>query len=186
MISVMRNEMTTEETLIISHICQENAKMVAWIAEDPESRFGGMVTDEIDHWRDYGIHSVEQYEKYMLVAEIVDTHKEAYGFKPSWTHLMSLSMEELEEESRQVSGAAQAVYEEEEQQKADSAKEFEDRISKTISMGAGDRETAIHWILDAEIDPEDRGTQLASADFLRYELGLPYFYQAEFKTVLAA
>ena len=179
------NQMTAEETLLISHIRQENAKMEAWVAEDPENRFGGMVTDEIDHWRNYGIHSVEQYEKYMLVAEIVDTHKEAYGFKPSWTHLMSLSMEELEEESRQVSDAAQAVYEEEEQQKADSAKEFEDRIQVVIESGAGDRATALRWIMDAEIPEEDRRTQLATADYVRYELGLPYSYESEFKTILA-
>ena len=185
MFYVMRNEMTAEETLLVSHIREENAKTEAWVAEDPENRFAGMVTDDIDHWRDYGIHSVEEYEKYMIVANIVDTHKEAYGFKPSWGHLMSLSMEELEEESRQVSDAAQAAYEQEEQQKADAAKEFENRISKTISMGAGDRETALRWIMDSEIPEEDRGTQLATADYVRWSLGLPYSYEAEFKTVLA-
>lgn len=178
--------MTAEETLLISHIRQENAKLEAWVAEDPENRFAGMITDEIDHWRDYGIHSVEQYEKYMLAAEIVDSHKEAYGFKPSWSHLMSLSMEELEEESRQVSAAAQAAYEEEKSLEESAAEVFEARVKVIMDSGAGDRETAIRWILDAEIAPEDRGTQLADADYLRYELGLPYSYEAEFKTVLAA
>ena len=185
MFYVMRNEMTAEETLLVSHIREENAIWEAWVAEDPENRFAVMVTSDIDHWRDYGIHSVADYEKYELAANIVDTHKEAYGFKPHWGHLMSLSMEELEEESRQVSAAAQAAYEQEEQQKADSAKEFEDRISKTISMGAGDRETALRWIMDAEIPEEDRGTQLATADYIRWSLNLPYSYESEFKTVLA-
>ena len=177
--------MTAEETLLVSHIREENAKTEAWVAEDPENRCAGMVTDDIDHWRDYGIHSVEEYEKYMIVANIVDTHKEAYGFKPSWGHLMSLSMEELEEESRQVSAAAQAAYEQEEQQKAAAAYEFERSVSSLIEDGAGDRETAIRWILDAEIAEEDRGTQLATADYVRWSLGLPYSYEAEFKTVLA-
>ena len=178
--------MTAEETRLLAHIRQENAKMEAWVEEDPESRFAGMITDEIDHWRDYGIHSVEQYEKYMLVAEIVDTHKEAYGFKPSWTHLMSLSMEELEEESRQVNAAAKAAYEEAKSLQESAAEVFEARVKVIMDSGAGDRETAIRWILDAEIAPEDRGTQLADADYIRYKLGLPYSYEAEIQTVLAA
>ena len=142
------------------------------------------LVDDLDHWEKLGITTPDELDRYLLECQASDMFKDANGFR--FRGIQDLTDAELHEMILNCETAITASIREEEQQKADSAKEFEDRISKTISMGAGDRETAIHWILDGEIDPEDRGTQLASADYLRYELGLPYFYEAEFKTVLAA
>ncbi len=95
-----------------------------------------------------------------------DLYKDVYGFRPrgvtfesvekfqrSWDYLV----EQLE-----ANQAAERVAQ------AENVKAFEARIVETISLGAGDRETAIRWILDAE-ETDDR-------EHLEWKLNIPYGY----------
>jgi len=55
-------------------------------------------------------------------------------------------------------------------------KEFEGRITQTITDGANDRETAIKWILQGEGLADE-----ADAGYVCYSLGLPYNMEKEFQ-----
>lgn len=82
-----------------------------------------------------------------------DLHKDAYGFRPRGALAISfLNADEdrrramLDEASRDA--AREAEFEREAQQAARDA--FEARIADTIAIGAGDRRTALRWIIQAE------------------------------------
>lgn len=171
---------------LLAHIQAKNAETLAWVAEDPKNRGAFTISEDLEDWTQDGIHTPEAFEHYMLASAAYDAHKDAYGFKPDWREVNALSDSELQEWLDEVlyPECERQRLEEEAAEKA-KADEFERSIISLIESGAGTRKTAIRWILDAEIAPEDRGTQLATADYVRYELGLPYSYEAEFKTVLA-
>ena len=172
---------------LLAHIQAKNANTLAWVAEDPKNRCAFTIVEDLDHWTQDGIHTPEAFEHYMLATAAYDAHKDAYGFKPDWREVNALSDSELQEWLDEVlyPECERQVLEQEAAEKA-KADEFERSVSSVIESGAGDRETAIRWILDAEIPEEDRGTQLATADYVRWSLGLPYSYEAEFKTALTA
>jgi hypothetical protein len=48
---------------------------------------------------------------------------------------------------------------------------FEALIAETISMGAGDRETAVRWIMESEDDNINKGDK-----YINYTFNLPYSY----------
>lgn len=171
---------------LLAHIQAENAKTLAWVAKDPKNRGAGTLVEDLDHWTQYGIHTVAEFEHYMLATAAYDMHKDAYGFKPDWREVDALSDRELREWMDDVLQPI-IVAEIEAKEFAEKAKaaEFEGRVKAIIDCGGADRPTAIRWILDAEVPEEDRGTQLATADYVRWSLGLPYSYESEFKTVLA-
>jgi hypothetical protein len=83
---------------LLAHIRDLNAKSAAWVAEDPKNRCAGMLTEDPIHWNLIGVTTVEQFKHYNLANEVYDLHKLVYGFKPSYRHLMSLTIKELEEE----------------------------------------------------------------------------------------
>ena len=57
------------------------------------------------------------------------------------------------------------------------AKAFEDRVQDVISIGAGDRETALRWIFQSE--------KLDLRDYIYacFALNIPYSYDEEFRTL---
>lgn len=69
---------------LLAHINAENAKTEAWVAEDPENRWAGLITNDMKHWADYGIHTVAEYEQYMLDMSYSDLYKEIYGVRPRY------------------------------------------------------------------------------------------------------
>jgi hypothetical protein len=177
----MRNETTESEKNLTAHIQRENAKRSAWAAEDPKNRVVFLAVDDIEHWRSYGIHSVEDYDRYQLVNVIVDLHKDAFGFKPSYGELMSMTTEDLQEQLISVERSLKATMEGEANAEAIKVEEFEAAITKTMETGNVDRNTAMGWLLDAEI--EDNYEK--SPDYLIWSLGLPSKYAKEFEKALA-
>lgn len=56
---------------------------------------------------------------------------------------------------------------------------FEDRIKDVISIGAGNRETAIRWIFQADkLDPRDYS-------YACHKLNVPYSFEEEFRGAFA-
>lgn len=53
-----------------------------------------LVTD-LAYWAGYGVYTVAQLDHHFLACEAFEAHQEAWGFKPSWSHLISLSDEAL-------------------------------------------------------------------------------------------
>jgi len=153
---------------LLAHIKAENEKTAAWVAEDSANRWAGMIVEDLDHWAGYGVTTVAEYERYMMEASYVDLYKSVHGIKPRWVEFDNISDEELSADYDSLLVAL------EENNKLDAAREeaavaaFESKVEELIGCGAGDRDTAIRWLRDAEDAHDD--------EYFEYGLGLPNGY----------
>ena len=161
---------------LLEHIKNINAKSKKWMEENPGS-WAGMVTEDIKYWNDQGIFTVEDYERDSLITSVYEMHKDAYGVKGRHYNFDAMSNKELEEELKHLCEVAKREREIEARQEAENYKNFEKRIFDTVQMGAGDRETAIKWILEAEGLDKEQDT-----GYICYSLGLDYDKEFMFKT----
>jgi hypothetical protein len=154
---------------LIAHIKAENAKTQAWVDEAP-GRWAGMVVEDPAHWEGYGIHTVAQYERYMATMTIYDLYKEVHGHKPRYIDFDAMSDEEFNKfyDNLLVELEEERVREAEAQDKA--VREFEAKVEELVSMGAGNRETALRWLKDAEDD------DYMDDGYFEYSHGLPFGY----------
>lgn len=90
----------------------------------------------------------ELTEQEQLLQYISDMHKSAYGSRPrgGYDHM---SVEELKVELDKLSTIANEVYEQEKAQEELCADEFESLILSVQASGAGNRESALRWLLDS-------------------------------------
>lgn len=103
---------------------------------------------------------------------ISDLHKDAYGFRPGvgfFERWETATDDEKQQEWDWLVGVLSRQMEDEAQTMKTSVEKFERHVTNTIGMGAGDRETALRWIMDASICNGDW-------EFLAYEYGLPFGY----------
>ena len=111
--------------------------------------------------------------KYTFDSDIVsDLHKDAYGFRPRenfWEFWTSATDDEKQTEWDSLLQALEQSIARDKEEQSRSVAAFEQHVTNTMCMGAGDRETALRWIMDASICNGDW-------DFLCYEYGLPYSY----------
>ena len=99
---------------LVQHIEAMNAKSAAWVAEDPANRCAGMLTTDAAHWTGYGVTTVAELEKYLLVCDVFEATRSAWGYKPSWSHLMAASVESLRKELDSLCDAMRSEREREE------------------------------------------------------------------------
>ena len=160
---------------LLQHIKNINAKSQAWMDANPGS-WAGMVTEDIQYWNDQGIFTVEDYERDSLITSVYEMHKDAFGVKGRHYNFDKMSNKELEEELEYLCRVAKEVAEEEDKAEKSAYEQFENRVAEIMKMGAGDRETAIKWILQAEnLDNE------YDASYICYCLGLNYDKEEIFK-----
>jgi hypothetical protein len=109
--------MTIESAALLSHLEELNAKTMAWIDEAPTQRWATTWVADLQHWAEYGVHTVEDFTKYCLATDVYEATREIYGYKPSWAGLMGCSIEELEADVKTLREAAayqaeqQRIYE---------------------------------------------------------------------------
>jgi hypothetical protein len=98
-----------------------------------------------------------------------DMYKDAYGVRPRGINTTGWTLEDFRSEFAILG----EVIDREERQRRDSEAEavrkFEQHVTNTVCMGAGTRETALRWIMDASNCNGDW-------EFLCYDQGLPYGY----------
>ena len=111
----------------------------------------------------------EMSRKEQLECIFWDAYKDAHGFRPRHIDTSAMSEVELENELQILGEVIDKQEEQRRQDEAFAAVKFEARVQELIVMGAGDRETAIRWIHDAE------GSQ-GDDEYLCYLLGLSYGY----------
>ena len=87
----------TQAELLRRHIQADNAKYEAKIkAEFGENALICNMVEDPEHWAKYGIHTPEDFDRYLIYSDISDVYKSAHGFRPrmDWKNM---SMQELED-----------------------------------------------------------------------------------------
>ena len=76
-----------------------------------------------------------------------DLHKDAYGFRPRGHEYFEAAPERKQEIWVQTIEALEAAQEEEARREQEAVAEFEAQITRVIKAGAGDRITALRWMI---------------------------------------
>jgi len=161
---------------LMAHIKAENAKTKAWVAEDPKNRWAGLYPEDEATWIERGITTVEALERDNLATYIYEGHKDAFGVKGRHYDFEAMSLEELRAEADYISRSVKEQMELEANMEKEAIQRYEESLAEYMSMGAGDRATAIRWLLQAEgLDKEH------DAGYICYSLGLPYEMDKEFE-----
>jgi hypothetical protein len=101
-----------------------------------------------------------------------DAYKDAYGFRPRGINTSSWSLEDFNKELELLGATIQQGEAARREDEARAVVKFTKRIQDVIEAGAGDRETALRWIHDADGANGDW-------EYLCYLNGLPYNYFAK-------
>ena len=131
---------------LLEKLQELNAEKRAWVAEDPENRWTGMYPEDLEHWAEYEVYTVEDFERYQLETLIWEVYKDAYGCRPRHMDFKSMTLDELKAEADFLCEQANLQYEAEKAQEAADVEEFKAVVQKTIELGAGDEETALRWM----------------------------------------
>jgi|TARA_B110000438_G_C15794202_1_gene642131 hypothetical protein len=162
---------------LVQHIEAINVNTQIWVDADPKNRWAGMVVTDPKHWAEYGITTPAEYDRYQDENTLYELASTAYS-KSYARSLNSSDMSdaELQKAITQYGKQAEEQIAFETKMEDENIANFEDRVLDTINDGAGNRETAIRWILDAEglSDERDPG-------FVCYKFGLPYSMENQFK-----
>jgi len=86
---------TADQIALQAHIEESNSKFVADCQARGADAWSTTVSDP-DHWAEYGIYTVAQYERYNLEQDVWELYKDVHGFRPR--HMDSMSDAELESE----------------------------------------------------------------------------------------
>lgn len=109
---------------LLNYIKEENQKTREWVNEDPENRFAGYLTEDLDHWYEHGIYTVYEFKCNNLIEYISDAYKEINGFRPRHMRLHNMSLELLEEVANDLSNQIKKENEYEEEVIVNLCKEF--------------------------------------------------------------
>ena len=83
------------------------------------------------------------------ISQYSDMHKDAYGFRPRFDYL-DWSLADFETEFEHLGRVIDQRIAEDNAAYDAAAIRFESRIESTIALGAGTRENAIRWMMDAD------------------------------------
>jgi hypothetical protein len=87
--------LTADQLALRTHLETLNAKAKAWM-EAAEGRWASMFVTDLAHWAGYEIFTVAEFERYETMALAYELHKDRYGFKPNWSELKRMPLEELD------------------------------------------------------------------------------------------
>ena len=161
---------------LLEHLKNMNAKSKERMAKEP-GLWIGMITEDLDHWKSYGITTPAQLDRYFLETDVYEMHKEAYGVKGRHYNFNEMSDDDLKKEFEHLCEVAKREREIEKRAEEEAYQTFLKRISEAQSLGAENREDAIKWILQAEgLDKEK------DSGYICYSLGLGYDKEYLFET----
>ena len=164
--------MVTQE--LLNHIKSRNVETRAWVAEDPKNRMAGLYSEDVAHWEDRGITTLEELERDELVTYIYEGHKDAFGVKGRHYNFDSMSLDKLKAECDYIENAIKVALADEEARQKANIESLEERIANNINIGASDRTTAIRWILEAE-----DLTNEYDVGYIQFTFGVPYTHMTE-------
>lgn len=166
---------TAEQIALRDHIEATNAKFVAEAKANGATAWFTTVSDPA-HWAECGIFTIEQYERDRLISYISDVSKDARGYRTrlNWDEY---SMEELQAIADDFTEELRMEMKRGEEHAQKCIADFERLVQECINMGAGDRETAIRWIVESH---EEMDLSHDDPSYICYYLGLPYRMESEF------
>ena len=106
---------------------------------------------------------------------IWDIAKDATGVRPRWIDFDGSTIAELQSTATFYANMADEQMAREAEMEAEAITEYEELAAKTIEYGAGDRETAVRWIVQGFV--AERYAQ--DVDCILYHWGLPFFPKGE-------
>jgi hypothetical protein len=170
------------------HLEARAAETAAWVAEDPENRFAASYTVDIDHWNEMGIYTVEQFELYSAKAEYYDLYKSVHGHRSGsrWVWGDDVTLETVKSELEFLYEEAKREAEYEAKREKEAIEAFENEITRFIEVGAGDRETALRWWVQANVTPEENDAHGYDVKYICWCHNLPYEFANELKIAMDA
>lgn len=112
-----------------------------------------------------------------------DLHKDAYGFRPRAHEFYEATPERKQQIWDATVKDLECAMAEDKARQDNAVQDFEKSVASLITKGAGDRATAIRWIIEATTFT--KADLMYGGGYLCYEFGLPYEgYTAEFNEVL--
>ena len=160
---------------LLEHLKNMNAKSKERMAKEP-GLWVGMITEDLDHWKSYGITTPAQLDRYFLETDVYEMHKEAYGVKGRHYNFNEMSDDDLKEEFEHLAKVAKREREIEKEYEEAAYQTFLKRITESMKLGAETKEDAIKWILQAEGLENEKDTS-----YICYNLGLNYDKEYLFK-----
>ena len=175
-ITTVATSFTAEQIALRDHIEAANAKFVAEAKANGATAWFTTVSDPA-HWAEFGIFTIEQYERDRLISYISDVSKEARGYRErlNWDEY---TMEELEAIADSFTEELRREMKREEERTNEAIADFERLVKQYIEMGAGDRETAIRWIVEGD---DEINVSHDDPSYICYRFGLPYSMESEFQ-----
>jgi hypothetical protein len=132
------------------YIAEQNKKTQAWIDEDPKNRWAGLLSEDMFHWAEQGITTVEHFKRYELETYIWDCYKDVHGIRPRWINFSEMSTAEMEKMADDLAKEAKESIEREEQEQALAKEKFDSHILGLITEYNVDEKTAVRWDMQAE------------------------------------
>lgn len=123
---------------------------------------------EFKSWEDYT--ELEQ-----LQISYSEMHKDVYGCRARFHY--DWDLERLKAAYDRLCETAAEEFEREVREQKEAAVAFEEQLATLIAHGAGDRETALRWLLDSITESDmDRYYIEHDPGYVRYEFNLPGNY----------
>lgn len=98
-----------------------------------------------------------------------DLYKDVHGVRPRGVDTSNWTLEGFNAQIQALSTALEEQMEEERQNQTLAIQRFESRVQDTILAGAGNRETAVQWIMRDSGMGEDQ-------EYIEYRFNLPFGY----------
>lgn len=81
---------------LAEHLAALNAEKQAWMDAGPD-RWTGFWVEDLAHWAEIGVYTVEDFKRYDLETLVWDMYKDVCGFRPRHLDLKAMSLQELED-----------------------------------------------------------------------------------------
>ena len=82
---------------LLEHLKNINAKSKEKMKKEP-GLWIGMITEDLEHWKNYGITTPAQLDRYFLETDVYEMHKSAYGVKGRHYEFSKMSDDDLKKE----------------------------------------------------------------------------------------
>jgi len=114
---------------LLEHLKNINAKSKEKMKKEP-GLWIGMITEDLEHWKNYGITTPAQLDRYFLETDVYEMHKNAYGVKGRHYEFSKMSDDDLKKEFEHLCKVAQYEMEQEEKAEKEAYNNFEKQIKK--------------------------------------------------------